>query len=72
VTAAQQLEALAGGRDVVSACGVGCCAARKLKTCSNCRVARFCDTECSVRTWPAHKASCKARRAKAADSGTAS
>jgi TPR repeat protein len=46
--AAQQLEALAGRRDVVSACCVGCGAVRKLKTCSKCRVARFCDTECSA------------------------
>jgi TPR repeat protein len=32
--AAQQLEALAGRRDVVSACCVGCGAVRQLKTCS--------------------------------------
>jgi hypothetical protein len=35
---------------------------RKLKTCSKCRVARFCDMECTVRMWPVHKASCKAWR----------
>jgi TPR repeat protein len=58
--AAQQLEALAGRRDVVSACCVGCGTARKLKACSKCRAARFCDTECTVRMWPAHKASCRA------------
>jgi hypothetical protein len=58
VAAAQQLEALAGRRDVVSASCVGCGAVRKLKTCSKCRVARFCDTECTARMWPAHKASC--------------
>jgi TPR repeat protein len=72
VAAAQQLEALAGRRDVVSACCVGCGTARKLKTCSKCRVARFCDTECTARMWLAHKASCKAWRAEAAGSGTAS
>jgi TPR repeat protein len=33
VAAAQQLEALAGRRNVVSACCVGCGAVRKLKTC---------------------------------------
>jgi TPR repeat protein len=41
VAAAQQFEALAGRRDAVSACCVGCGAERKLKTCSKCRVARF-------------------------------
>jgi hypothetical protein len=72
VAAAQQLEALAGRRDVVSACYVGCGAVRKLKTCSKCRVARFCDKECTARVWPAHKASCNAWRAESAGSGTAS
>jgi TPR repeat protein len=60
VAAAQELEALAGRRNVVSACCVGCGAVRKLRTCSKCRVARFCDRECSARMWSAHKASCKA------------
>jgi TPR repeat protein len=69
VAAAQQLEALAGRRDVVSAC---CGAVRKLKTCSKCRVARFCDMECTTRMWPAHKASCEAWRAESVGSGTAS
>jgi hypothetical protein len=74
VAAVQQLEALADRRDIVSACCVGCGAVRKLKTCSNCRVARFCDMECTERMWPAHKASCKAWRAESlsAGSGTAS
>jgi hypothetical protein len=75
VAAAQQLEVLAGRRDVVSACCVGCGAVRKLKTCSKCRVARFsafCDMECTARMWPAHKAICKAWRAESAGSGTAS
>jgi TPR repeat protein len=71
VAAAQQLKALAGRRDVVLACSVGCGATRKLKTCSKslkCRVARFCDMECTARMWPVHKASCKAWRAKSAGS----
>jgi TPR repeat protein len=72
VAAAQQLEALAGRRNVVSACCVGCGAVRKLKTCSKCRVARFCDMECTARIWPAHKAGCKAWRAESKGSGTAS
>jgi TPR repeat protein len=72
VAATQQLEALAGRRDMVSACCVGCGAVRSLKTCNKCRVARFCDMECTVRMWPAHKASCKAWRAESAGSGTAS
>jgi TPR repeat protein len=71
VAAAQQLEAPAGRRDAVSACCVGCGAVRKLKTCSKCTVARFCDMECTARMWPAHKASCKAWRAESAGSGTA-
>jgi TPR repeat protein len=54
VAAGHQLEALAGKRNVVSACCVGCGAVRKLKTCSKCRVARFCDMECTARMWPAH------------------
>jgi TPR repeat protein len=70
VAATQQLEALAGRRDVVSACCVGCGAVRSLKTCNKCRVARFCDMECTARVWTAHKASCKAWRADSA--GTAS
>jgi TPR repeat protein len=74
VAAAQQLEALAGRRNVVSACCVGCGAVRKLKTCSKCRVAHFCDMECTARMWPAHKASCKAWRVESVTvgSGTAS
>jgi hypothetical protein len=62
----EELKSLAGRRDVVSACCVGCGAVRKLKTCSKRRVARFCDTECTARMWPAHKASCKAWRAESA------
>jgi TPR repeat protein len=69
VAAKEQLEALAGRRDVVSACCVGCGAVRKLKTCCRCRVARFCDTECTARMWPAHKASCKAWRVKSTGGG---
>jgi TPR repeat protein len=57
VTATQQLETLAGRRSVVSACCVGCGAVRKLKLCNKCRVARFCDVECTVRMRPAHKTS---------------
>jgi hypothetical protein len=59
-SAAAELATLLGRRDVTSACCVGCGASRKLKTCSKCRVARFCDMECMARVWPAHKASCKA------------
>jgi hypothetical protein len=70
--AAQLLEAFAGRRNFVSACCVGCGAVRKLKTCSKCRVARFCDMQCTARMWPAHKASCKAWRAESAVCGTAS
>jgi hypothetical protein len=45
---------------VTSACCVGCGASRKLKTCSKCRIARFCDMDCTKRMWEAHKASYKA------------
>eukprot|EP00887_Chlorella_sp_A99_P003912 scaffold11.g3912.t1 len=31
-----------------------------LRACSRCRQARFCSRECFVRSWPAHKAACKA------------
>jgi hypothetical protein len=47
IAAAKQLEALAGRRDVVVACCVGCGAVRKLETCSKCCIARFCDMECA-------------------------
>jgi hypothetical protein len=69
--AAEHLAPLAGRRDVTSACCVGCGAVRKLKTCSKCRVARFCSMECTARVWPAHKASCKTWRAESALSGPA-
>jgi hypothetical protein len=62
----KELKLLASRRDVVSVCCVGCGAVRKLKTCAKCRIARFCDKECSARMWPAHKASCKAWRAESA------
>jgi TPR repeat protein len=70
VASAQQLNALAGRRNAVSACCVGCGAVRKLKTCSKCRIARFCDMECTARMWPAHKASCKAWRAESESAGS--
>jgi hypothetical protein len=58
--AAEHLASLAGRRDVTSACCVGCGTSLKLKKCSKCRIARFCDMECTARMWPAHKAICKA------------
>jgi TPR repeat protein len=60
--AAEHLASLAGRRDVTSACCIGCGASRMLKLCRRWRVARFCDMECTVRMWPAHKAGCKAWR----------
>jgi hypothetical protein len=60
------LELLACMHAVVSACCVGCGTVRKLKSCSKCRIARFCDTECTPRMWLAHKACCKAWRAESA------
>jgi hypothetical protein len=47
----QQLKALAGRRDVVSACCEGCGAVRKLKMCSKCRsaVSRTSATGCAPR-----------------------
>jgi TPR repeat protein len=62
----EQLKLLAGRRDVVSACCVGCGAVHQLKTCAKCHIACFCDNECSARMWPAHKASCKAWRTESA------
>jgi TPR repeat protein len=72
VAAKQLLQDFTCCREVVSACCVGCGAVRKLKTCSRCRVARFCDKECTARMWPAHKASCKAWRVESTGSGIAS
>jgi hypothetical protein len=37
---------------------LGCGKERKLKTCANCKVARFCSTECMQRTWIYHKPHC--------------
>jgi hypothetical protein len=47
--AAKLLQTLFARRDIVSVCCLGCGAAHKLKTCSKCRVARFCDMECTAR-----------------------
>jgi hypothetical protein len=57
VTAA--LNGLAGSREVAAMCCLGCGVRRKLKTCAQCQVARFCGTECVSRAWPAHKPNCK-------------
>jgi hypothetical protein len=60
--AAERIASLAGRRDVMAACCVGCGALRKLKLCKGCLIARFCDAECTARRWPVHKASCRAWR----------
>ena len=37
-------------------------APRKLKRCSKCGVARYCNTECLRKGWASHKAFCKCER----------
>jgi hypothetical protein len=39
-------------------CCLGCGARRKLKTCTRCKVAKFCGADCVARAWPAHKPHC--------------
>ena len=51
-------ERIACDREVAAACCLGCGARRKLKTCSKCKVARFCGAECVARAWPAHQPNC--------------
>jgi ankyrin repeat protein len=34
---------------------------KKLKTCCDCSVARYCSKKCQLASWPGHKAACKAR-----------
>jgi hypothetical protein len=49
---------IAGSREVASTCCLGCGARRKLKTCTRCKVAKFCGAECVARAWPLHKPNC--------------
>jgi hypothetical protein len=56
------LAELAGRREFASACCMACGGCHKLKTCSKCKVAKFCDTACTARAWPAHRPHCKAWR----------
>jgi TPR repeat protein len=50
-----------------SVCCMGCGAARKLKTCRKCKVARFCGPECVRRARAEHKPHCKRLEAEAAE-----
>jgi hypothetical protein len=63
ITAA--LDQIACSREAAFACCLGCGARRKLKKCAQCRLARFCGTECVARAWPAHKPNCKLSRDEA-------
>jgi hypothetical protein len=38
---------------------VACGAKRKLKTCAQCKIARFCNGNCMRMAWPIHKSVCK-------------
>ena len=49
----------AGSREMAAARCLGCGAERALKTCSKCKVARFCNAECQALVWPAHQPKCK-------------
>jgi len=57
--AVEKLASISSRRELVSACCLGCGATRELRLCSRCRVAAFCDGDCTRRTWPAHKPNCK-------------
>ena len=49
----------ASSREMAAAHCSGCGSQQNLKTCSKCRVARFCSAECVARAWPEHKPNCK-------------
>jgi hypothetical protein len=66
--AAEALEELSSERAYVSVRCMGCGATRGLKTCSKCKMAKFCGAECARRAWPAHKPHCK-RWVAEADAG---
>jgi len=57
--AVEKLASISSLRELVSACCLGCGATRQLRLCSRCRVAAFCDGDCTRRMWPAHKPNCK-------------
>jgi hypothetical protein len=57
--AAAFLKTLASERAYVSVCCMGCGVRRKLKTCVECKSAKFCGPECVRRLWPEHKPHCK-------------
>jgi TPR repeat protein len=56
--AAEKLAPVASRRELVSACCLGCGATRVLRLCTRCRVAKFCDGECTRRIWPVHRPVC--------------
>jgi TPR repeat protein len=66
--ALEKLASVAGRRELVSACCLGCGATRVLRLCTRCRVAKFCDGECTRRIWPVHKPVCTKWQADARDS----
>ena len=61
----------AGSREMAAASCSGCGTQANLKTCSKCRVARFCSAECIARAWPAHKPNCKLWREEACAAASA-
>jgi TPR repeat protein len=56
--AVEKLASIASMRELVSACCLGCGATRVLRLCTRCRVAKFCDGECTRRSWPIHRPVC--------------
>ncbi|KAJ1635938.1 hypothetical protein T492DRAFT_862602 [Pavlovales sp. CCMP2436] len=64
--AVEKLASISSRGELVSACCLGCGATRELRLCSRCRVAAFCDGDCTRRMWPAHKPCCKQWQADAA------
>jgi TPR repeat protein len=63
--AVEKLASVASRREVASACCLGCGATHSLRLCARCRVAKFCDGECTRRAWPIHKPVCKQWQADA-------
>jgi len=60
----EELARIAERRDTVSACCLGCGATHRLRKCTACNVAAFCDRGCQVKMWPGHREHCRAWRAE--------
>ena len=45
--------------DVCASCGIAEIDEIKLKTCTDCKLVRYCSVECQKKHWPQHKRACK-------------